>query len=97
MEKDKTYFVKMSANVSGNSLSGTYQAFEKPQELKLGTYSTNLSYVPDEVKNNKWYVDVDCSKYLALIINTFNKKEDIEPLWNGKKKIINKVKRKMKK
>lgn len=60
-------------------------------------YSTNLSYVPDEVKNNKWYVDVDCSKYLALIINTFNKKEDIEPLWNGKKKIINKVKRKMKK
>lgn len=44
MEKDKTYFVKMSANVSGISLSGTYQAFEKPQELKLGTYSTDLSY-----------------------------------------------------
>ena len=60
-------------------------------------YSTNLSYVPDEIKNNEWYVDVDCSKYLALIINTFNKKGDIEELWNGKKKIINKIKKKLKK
>lgn len=60
-------------------------------------YSTNLSYVPDEIKNNKWYVDVDCSKYLALIINTFNKKGDVEELWNGKKKIINKIKKKLEK
>lgn len=58
-------------------------------------YSTNLSYVPDEIKNNAWYVDVDCSKYLALIIDTFNKKGDIETLWNGKKKIINKIKKKL--
>jgi len=60
-------------------------------------YSTNLSYVPDEIKNNEWYVDVDCSKYLALIINTFNKKGDIEELWNGKKKIIKKIKKKLEK
>ena len=60
-------------------------------------YSTNLSYVPEEIKNNEWYVDVDCSKYLALIINTFNKKGDIEELWNGKKKIINKIKKKLEK
>ena len=60
-------------------------------------YSTNLSYVPDEIKDNEWYVDVDCSKYLALIIDTFNKKGDIEELWNGKKKVINKIKKKMNK
>lgn len=60
-------------------------------------YSTNLSYVPDEIKNNEWYVDVDCSKYLALIIYTFNKKGDVENLWNGKKKIINKIKKKLEK
>lgn len=47
-------------------------------------YLTNLSYVPDEIKYNTWYVNVDCSKYLALIIDTFNKKGDIEPLLNGK-------------
>lgn len=60
-------------------------------------YSTNLSYVPDGIKSNEWYVDVDCSKYLALIIDTFNKKGDIEELWNGKKKVINKIKKKMNK
>ncbi len=60
-------------------------------------YSTNLSYVPDEIKKNSWYVDVNCSNYIALIIDTFNKRGDIEPLWNGKKKIIDKIKRKMKK
>ena len=58
-------------------------------------YSTNLSYVPEEVKKNPWYVDVDMSEYIALIIDTFNKKKDIEPLWNGKKKIIDKIRKKM--
>lgn len=58
-------------------------------------YSTNLSYVPDDVKKYSWYVDVDCSKYLALIINTINKNKDIEELWNGKKKIINKIRKKL--
>ena len=57
-------------------------------------YSTNLSYVPKEVTEKEWYQEVDCSKYIALIINTFNKKEDTEGLWNGKKKIIKKIKKK---
>lgn len=67
-------------------------AYDKGLFDKL--YSTNLSYVPKEIKDNKWYVDVDIADYLALIINTFNKKEDIEELWNGKKKIINKINKK---
>ena len=57
-------------------------------------YSTNLSYVPEEIKNKDFYHEVDMSKYIALIINTFNKKEDIEPLHNGKKQIINKINKK---
>jgi len=68
------------------------EAYEKGLFDKL--YSTNLSYVPNEIKNNKWYVDVNCSQYIALIIDTFNKKKDIEPLWNGKKKIIDKINKK---
>ncbi len=71
------------------------QAYEKGVFDKL--YSTNLSYVPKEIKDNSWYVDVNMSSYIALIINTFNKNKDIEPLWNGKKKIIDKIKRKMNK
>ena len=69
------------------------EAYEKGLYNKL--YSTNLSYVPEDIKKNTWYVDVDCSKYMALIINTFNKKDDIEPLWNGKKKIIDKIRKKL--
>ena len=69
------------------------EAYEKGLFNKL--YSTNLSYVPEEIKKNKWYVDVDCSRYLALIIDTINKKGDIEALWNGKKKIIDKIRKKL--
>jgi len=68
------------------------EAYEKGLFDKL--YSTNLSYVPESIKTNKWYVDVNCSDYIALIIDTFNKKKDIEPLWNGKKTIIDKINKK---
>lgn len=72
------------------------EAFNKAYEEGLFNklYSTNLSYVPNEIKENDWYVDVDMSEYIALIIDTFNKKKDIEPLWNGKKKIIDKINKK---
>lgn len=60
-------------------------------------YSTNLSYILDEVKKNNWFVEVDCSKYLAKIIDTFNKKGNIDELWNGKKQIIDKIRKKMEK
>ncbi len=31
-------------------------------------YSTNLTYVPEEIKSKEWYHDVDCSELLAEII-----------------------------
>lgn len=31
-------------------------------------YSTNLTYVPDEIKNKDWYHDIDCSELLADVI-----------------------------
>ncbi|MBQ3511460.1 MAG: ribose-phosphate diphosphokinase [Bacilli bacterium] len=74
-------------------ISKFVDAYDKGLFDKL--YSTNLSYVPDEIKNNNWYVDVDCSRYLALIIDTINKKGDIESLWNVKKKIIDKIRKKL--
>ncbi len=69
------------------------EAYEKGLFTKL--YSTNLTYVPEEIKQKEWYQEVDCSKYLALIINTYNKEEDPTNLWNGKKKIFNKIKKKL--
>ncbi len=58
------------------------KAYKKGLFTKV--YSTNLSYVPKILKNEDWFIDVDCSLYLAEIINTLNKNEDIEKLWNIK-------------
>lgn len=68
------------------------QAYDNGLFTKL--YSTNLSYVPEEIKMYDWYVDVDVSSYLASIIHTMYQKEDIEELWNGKKKFIQKINKK---
>ena len=40
-------------------------------------FSTNVSYIPESVKNSEWYVDVDCSLMIARIINALNKGETL--------------------
>ena len=68
------------------------EAYEKGIFQKL--YSTNLTYIPEEVKQKPWYQDVDCSKYLANIINTYYHNEDPAPLLNGQKKMLHKIQKK---
>ena len=43
-------------------------------------YTTNLSYIPDEIKNKEWINIVDLSEYAARIIDTLNKDESITEL-----------------
>ncbi len=57
-------------------------------------YSTNLSYVPDLIKNEPWYEEVDCSVRLANIINTLHKKESLKSIFDDKEKILKKIDRK---
>jgi len=63
-------------------------AYKKDLFNKL--YTTNLSYIPESVQTLDWIEIVDCSKYLAKIIDRFNNNETIEDLSNGssKKKIL---------
>lgn len=56
-------------------------------------YSTNLSYIPLKTKKKKWLVTVNCSNYLAQIVNTLNQDESVSPLMNGKENIINKLRK----
>ncbi len=56
-------------------------------------YSTNLSYVPDNVKKEKWFFSVDCSSQVANIINTLNNNISIAHLFNGKEEIALKIKK----
>ncbi len=43
-------------------------------------YSTNLTYVPNNIKQMEWYREVDMSKYLASVIDSLNHNYSIEPL-----------------
>ena len=73
-------------------ISRFQEAYENGLFQRL--YSTNLTYVPEEVKNSLWYQDVDCSKYLATIINTYHENKDAAALLNGQKKVLQKIKKK---
>ena len=52
------------------------EAYDKGLFTEL--YSTNLTYVPEEIKKMPWYHEVDLSKKIAIIINTLHKKESLK-------------------
>lgn len=54
-------------------------------------YTTNLSYVPSEIKSLCWYVDVDCSNRLAKIINALNNHDYLDVMFNDKQEIFRKI------
>jgi ribose-phosphate pyrophosphokinase len=50
-------------------------------------YSTNLTYIPKEVKEAKWFCEVDMSRFIASIINNLNYDKSIAPLLDATKGI----------
>lgn len=43
-------------------------------------YSTNLTYIPEEVKRSEWFREVDMSEFIANIIDYLNHDKSISPL-----------------
>lgn len=68
-------------------------AFNEAYKKKIFTkyYSSNLTYVSDEVKSQEWFELADCSKYLSKLISTLSNQESISPLLNSKEKILAKI------
>lgn len=66
------------------------ERFEEYYQKKIFTklYSTNLTFIPKEIKQKKWFSEVDASRFIAKIINTFNRNESVSPLLNDKEKIL---------
>ncbi len=60
-------------------------------------YATNLTYVPDEIKESEWFETVDMSGFLANVIDTLNHDLSIEPLLDSTKLITKLLKRKTRK
>ncbi len=50
-------------------------------------YTTNLTYIPKELKTCDWFKVVDLSHYAASIIDCINRDESIEPILNNTKVI----------
>ena len=49
-----------------------------------GIYTTNLSYIPEEYKKEKWLHAVDSSKQVAQVIRNLHNNESISPLLRDK-------------
>ena len=73
-----------------NGLDKFDEAYEKGIIDKILT--TNLVYQPDELLSKPWYIDVDMSKYMALLIDTLNHDSSISDLLNPVDRIQKRVK-----
>ena len=60
-------------------------------------YASNVSYVPDEYKNKKWFRSVDCSFKIANIISELNYGHSIGELISGRTEAAVKIKKLRKK
>ena len=82
----KKVFLISTFSMFTNGLDVFNKAYEDGLFEKL--YSTNLTYVDNDVLKTSWYKQIDCSNYASDIINTLNTSGSISELKNGKQKIL---------
>ena len=56
-------------------------------------YTTNLNYVPDDIKSREWYVNVDLSFKLANLITNLNQGHSIRDMLSGANEAVEKIKK----
>ena len=66
------------------------ESFNKAYKNKLfdKLYTTNLTYTNPQAFKKKWFNSVDCSMFVAKIINVLNNHQSISPLIDGKEEIL---------
>ena len=71
-----------------------FEKFDKAYEdgIISKILTTNLVYQPPELLDKPWYINVDMSKYIALIIDTINHDASVASLLTPIDRIHNKVK-----
>ncbi|NLV90054.1 MAG: ribose-phosphate diphosphokinase [Tenericutes bacterium] len=63
-----------------------FKSLYKEKKFKK-IYTTNLSYISDDVKKEKWMEVVDFTKHVARVIDTLNRKDSISPILEEKANI----------
>ena len=71
------------------------EKFDKAYEdgLIYKVLTTNLVYQPEELLTKEYYISVDMSKYIALLIDTLNHDASISDLLNPTERIQNVLKK----
>ncbi len=82
-------FVCTTFGLFTNGLEKFDEAYEKGLIYRVLT--TNLVYQPEELLSKEYYISVDMSKYIALLIDTLNHDASISQLLNPIEKIQKRV------
>ena len=83
--KANRIFVAATFGLFTNGMEKFDEAHEKGLIDKVLT--TNLVYQPEEVLKRDYYINVDMSKYVALLIDTLNHDQSISDLLNPTERI----------
>ena len=86
----KRVFCATTFGLFTNGFDKFDEAYEKGIIDKILT--TNLVYQPDELLSKPWYINVDMSKYMALLIDTLNHDSSISNLLSPVERIQQRVK-----
>lgn len=89
--KANRIFVAATFGLFTNGLDKFDEAYEKGIIHRILT--TNLIYQTPELLTKPWYINVDMSKYIALIIDTMNHDNSISQLLNPVERIHNILKK----
>ncbi len=65
-------------------------AFDKAYEDGLldAVFSTNLTYMKPELRSRPWFVEMDCSKYIAYVLAAMNHEVTLSSLLDPHEKIV---------
>ena len=87
LEKRKAakIYVGITFALFTEGLDKFHDLYERGMLTRL--FSTNLTYRKEELKKVPWYVEVDMSKFLALLINTLNHDCSLSSLLDPTEKI----------
>ena len=89
MKRPKVTAANIYAAVTFGLFTEGVEEFNKCYEQGLikRFFSTNLTYIPDMVRNAEWFVEVDLSKLIATLIDRLNHDESISSLLTATAKI----------
>ena len=70
--------------------TGGLDSFDKAYEEGLldAVFSTNLTYMKPELRSRPWFVEVDCSKYIAYVLAAMNHEVTLSSLLDPHEKIV---------